>query len=1205
MYKLSHASLAFMIIFAFMIGWSKPASAGTCESYGCKNGDEIWCKDSNESFHHYEKSCPSGQECYDSGQKNKPFNKIWCCKPKASFTCKNGNLHWADSCGNKGDWIKDCPNNCTIGVGCDPPKAYNCEKECSGCCDGNTCAKGNSDSYCGKNGNKCKKCGSGYECSSKWCQKVCKKHDHKSCDGKKIVWKDCNENTNDDYKICTYGCNNASSCKDPPAYVCSKKCSGCCDGNSCETGSSNSFCGNNGYSCIKCSSGYTCTGGACVKDATPYNCSKDCSGCCIGNKCYNGTETTSCGKTGKGCIECLVGFFCNNQVCEKEPTKYDPCSGKICGSDGHVHCVDSDGKTTSQIFQECNGFGDGDVEYYCEGNTIMKKLKPYKIACVPSKLKCDFVYSEKKDFVKVCQTKCIHEANKMPICFQDTCKNKCVLGATECVSKSKYKKCFDDAKGCTYWSDTDFSCTSDMVCELGSCVSTKPAACNVAKAYWSESKAKDGQTVKMIIETKGKCDGVKAIFQVVEDDGSFPGDKSSPQNVTLFDASYFEVPWKAMWQLDQQGDPEYFFVVYVGGKMTESSVLLEVVPTYEVELGKLTDLYKNLPFEDATCTDFAGLPPACVDLSIAGGQYPDQKIPNPEWLNSENAITAGLIVGTAGCAIAAGLCAYTGVACSVFLIPPVAFTCGAILGMDFSVGMELVWVSEAISINKLTGFLAKIQSSAAVQVVSKHVSSTFATLVGKGVGGANKIYYSLIRRKSKSGVVSLSYAQFTDPIFATKNGKYILVENIKAGKFYMDFGKIPWEYKKILSILQEKGNFMFETYRIAEALKIGQLGKNVRLVFTVKNFAAGSKYMGVNIVTVEKIKGQANAYRVVSGSTAYINIKLLAEGLITKKTGTWKTVQQIISVIVHEIAHSEQWGRMKTMGMKLVVAPGFKGRHSPLEYANEFRILQHPGKTINQAYMKLIDYKGMLRQANSDRYNGIDMSVGFKHWNKVYKNADTPDKWSLMEFWRIAQLTGDKKLASEIEVAFIKKNGATAWGNFVKHAEEFDLLAKLWATVVHGKEDGQFLVLSKKFGMNIIQQPTSKDGMMVMVLPMMSSDIYELLKETIKGEICENGDVAILYKDGSKLVLEECQFGCTNAKCVGENDMPKSLKNDPSIVTGSDAEPTQQTQAQIEGDVVTGGSCSSSFNHSSNSNLHILCLLIGFLLFSIRRKRTT
>lgn len=104
---------------------------------------------------------------------------------------------------------------------------------------------------------------------------------------------------------------------------------GCCEGNTCQPGTSSSACGAAGAACSTCPNGETCSNGAC----SGCNASTCPTGCCSGSTCTTPTSAMACGTAGAACTNC--------------GSKADGCSASgTCSCGGGAACGTG---------QECSG----------------------------------------------------------------------------------------------------------------------------------------------------------------------------------------------------------------------------------------------------------------------------------------------------------------------------------------------------------------------------------------------------------------------------------------------------------------------------------------------------------------------------------------------------------------------------------------------------------------------------------------------------------------------------------------------------------------------------------------------------------------------------------------------------------------------------------------------------------------------------------
>ncbi len=106
-----------------------------------------------------------------------------------------------------------------------------------------------------------------------------------------------------------------------------ENCSGCCIGDTCESGDKNDECGIGGVACETCGENEECVEGVCTKvdeddndddddDDPPPACSPhNCSGCCRDDVCEPGDSEDGCGRNGVPCKVCGPTETCSLGTC--------------------------------------------------------------------------------------------------------------------------------------------------------------------------------------------------------------------------------------------------------------------------------------------------------------------------------------------------------------------------------------------------------------------------------------------------------------------------------------------------------------------------------------------------------------------------------------------------------------------------------------------------------------------------------------------------------------------------------------------------------------------------------------------------------------------------------------------------------------------------------------------------------------------------
>lgn len=205
-----------------------------------------------------------------------------CCS--ADGTCVESDA--LNACGSGGEACEVCPPGDFCKGGCFHWQTDCSAANCAGCCSLGLCSMGSSNYACGRGGGGCQRCvpseGTGQ----------------------------CEPQTGGGGL-----CNGVVSC-DPT------NCPGCCVGNVCMDGVTNSQCGHGGMACQACGSlecrpgtSSVSYGGDCV-DAGACG-PGSCPGCCAGVGCAYGDQDTACGTGGASCDDCtIVGQTCVAHGCQ-------------------------------------------------------------------------------------------------------------------------------------------------------------------------------------------------------------------------------------------------------------------------------------------------------------------------------------------------------------------------------------------------------------------------------------------------------------------------------------------------------------------------------------------------------------------------------------------------------------------------------------------------------------------------------------------------------------------------------------------------------------------------------------------------------------------------------------------------------------------------------------------------------------------------
>ena len=219
-----------------------------------------------------------------------------CCDENGAG-CYAGNT--ATHCGTGGSGCVECSaeteqclnNVCESRAECGP-------ENCAGCCDGELCKLGTSDTACGMGGVACQAC-------------------------------DCH----------------SGSC-DTPAQCGPANCAGCCSrlfAATCEIPAAQALppltrtCGLGGVKCDECEDDETCEGGVCTKTG----CLQTCEGCCDRTGvCQPGDTDLACGNPGELCRACPAMQRCVDGDCERPGACGETTCAGCCNNQGA--CVTGD-----------------------------------------------------------------------------------------------------------------------------------------------------------------------------------------------------------------------------------------------------------------------------------------------------------------------------------------------------------------------------------------------------------------------------------------------------------------------------------------------------------------------------------------------------------------------------------------------------------------------------------------------------------------------------------------------------------------------------------------------------------------------------------------------------------------------------------------------------------------------------------------------
>ncbi len=331
-----------------------------------------------------------GQQCTDCATFGASCEGQSCvnnqfCNPQNCPGCCEGNVcvpgFDSAACGFGGQQCQDCvafAETCNGGVcssqSCGP-------QNCPGCCEGDTCVPGFDPGECGFGGQQCQDCiAFGESCNGGFCsgQTTCGPENCPGC----CVGNQCVVGNTDTQ--CGFG---GSTCQDCVPFsetcnggVCTGQttcspgtCQGCCEGNACVSGTSQFACGIGGLACQTCNGGQTCTNQQCVSGST---CGPDnCTGCCVGNFCLPGNQNFACGAGGGTCEVCIsFGDTCQNSACVGATA----CSPQNCPG-----CCTSTGCVGGTSDTQCGAAGGQCQDCTAQGETCQNEACAPLVTCGP------------------------------------------------------------------------------------------------------------------------------------------------------------------------------------------------------------------------------------------------------------------------------------------------------------------------------------------------------------------------------------------------------------------------------------------------------------------------------------------------------------------------------------------------------------------------------------------------------------------------------------------------------------------------------------------------------------------------------------------------------------------------------------------------------------------------------------------------------
>jgi hypothetical protein len=371
-------------------------------------------------------------------------------------------------CGTLGETCQNCAaegfQECDpTAHACGNPVATCDPATCNGCCEANVCFAGTDPNECGLNGEACQHCeSSNLTCSpQQTCvQPACGPQTCSGC----CFGDECLGGT--DPAACGIGgavcgnclASNGTCVAEGTGGVCegqmtcnTSNCTGCCEGNTCQSGVNPTECGFGGQQCGNCQG----MGGACVPAGAQGGvcemqggCSaENCPGCCLGNACVPGTAPNQCGINGSVCENCAAeGGQCFVQgggfggFCE---------SNALCGPQNCAGCCEGNTCTPGFDPTACGNFGEQCTDCTVFGETCGESDAGFGAQC-EGQVTCN---------ASNCTGCCAGNT-----CLQGNDPGACGTGGVLCVD------CTSSNETCSVGLDAGFG--------GGSCITPPPPACN-------------------------------------------------------------------------------------------------------------------------------------------------------------------------------------------------------------------------------------------------------------------------------------------------------------------------------------------------------------------------------------------------------------------------------------------------------------------------------------------------------------------------------------------------------------------------------------------------------------------------------------------------------------------------------------------------------------------------------------------------------
>lgn len=132
-------------------------------------------------------------------------------------------------------------------------------------------------------------------------------------------------------------------------------------------------------------------------------------------------------------------------------------------------------------------------------------------------------------------------------------------------------------------------------------------SCDLTSASWDKTNANEGEQVGLTVQGSPECNGLTVSFVVEEYDG--PLNDPDPVQINpvnaVFNNGVAKTTWKAEYQVDGAGDPEYKFTANSANKEIDSSNYLSVAQQNgggNLEANITAPVHKGIYFKDTSVT---------------------------------------------------------------------------------------------------------------------------------------------------------------------------------------------------------------------------------------------------------------------------------------------------------------------------------------------------------------------------------------------------------------------------------------------------------------------------------------------------------------------------------------------------------------------------------------------------------------------------